>query len=151
MSGAGAALVHETLDRDGLSLVLSNDTKAIGPGQSVVRTFLEAHGTAERRIFQAELVFEELVTNTVKYGFSTPGPHQLKVRVELQPATIALTFEDDGHPFDPTACISPDRPDSIENARIGGLGIMLIRKVASRLHYERVGSRNVVQVDLPRV
>ena len=40
--------------------------------------------------------------------------------------------------------------ESLEGARPGGLGLLLTRKAARGLHYERVDSRNRLTVQLAR-
>jgi hypothetical protein len=43
---------------------------------------------------------------------------------------------------------APILPGSIEDAKIGGLGIMLVRK-ASAIHYQRLDGRNRLRVTIP--
>ena len=59
---------------------------------------------------------------------------------------IALTVEDDGPPFDPTVRPEPTLPSSLESARIGGLGLLMVRRVAPSLQYTRVGEVNRIQM-----
>ena len=40
----------------------------------------------------------------------------------------------------------PKRPDGIDDAAVGGLGIFLIRETAEHLAYRRVGGRNHLTV-----
>ena len=67
----------------------------------------------------------------------------------MQVVTIAPTedglvacLEDDGTPFDPTKVAPPQQPTSLADARVGGLGVHLIRKLTTDMHYERIGGRN---------
>jgi anti-sigma regulatory factor (Ser/Thr protein kinase) len=58
--------------------------------------------------------------------------------------------EDRGSPFDPSQAVDAPRATRIEDARIGGLGLRLVRMAARRVHYERVGDKNRVTLDIPR-
>jgi anti-sigma regulatory factor (Ser/Thr protein kinase) len=87
--------------------------------------------------YNVELVFEEIVSNIVRYG--AVGGHELRVWVTLEPGpdSVILTFEDDGIPFDPRG-----RPDavpakSLQEARVGGFGLTLVRRATSSLDYLR--------------
>jgi len=59
---------------------------------------------------------------------------------------IALAVEDGGPPFDPTVRPEPTLPSSLESARIGGLGLLMVRRVAPSVEYTRVGEVNRIQV-----
>jgi len=101
--------------------------------------------------YNAELVFEEIVDNIVSHG--AVGGRELDVRVTLEsrPDSIVLTFEDNGVPFDPRGRTDPQPPKSLEEAKIGGFGLMLVRRAASSLDYERTATgRNQVTVNVQR-
>jgi anti-sigma regulatory factor (Ser/Thr protein kinase) len=61
---------------------------------------------------------------------------------------IVLVYEDDAGEFDPTRAEDPVLPRAIEDAKIGGLGLMLVRKVASGMQYKRENGRNTLRVDV---
>ena len=62
---------------------------------------------------------------------------------------MVLTFEDGGVAFDPVAVSDPELPGSIQEAKIGGLGLMLVRKAAADMRYERTPEgRNRLSVTL---
>lgn len=101
------------------------------------RTALESAGGDGRAMFRAELVFEEIVTNVIRHGRRDDRPPSIDVAVTCSGDEIVLTFEDDGRPFDPLQRPDPVPPTSIEDAPLGGLGVMMVRKTASRIAYER--------------
>jgi len=54
---------------------------------------------------------------------------------------------DDGKPFNLNEIREEIDPDSsLENRKIGGLGIHLIRSLADRIDYHRKEGRNVVEI-----
>jgi serine/threonine-protein kinase RsbW len=85
--------------------------------------------------YNAELVFEEVVANVVGHG--APDGHALELRftLEVRPDFIILTFEDNGVPFDPRGRADPPPQKSLEEARIGGYGLMLVRHAVNSLDY----------------
>jgi serine/threonine-protein kinase RsbW len=69
--------------------------------------------------------------------------------VERRPEAVVLRFDDDGVPFDPSSGIDPAPAKSLEEARIGGFGLILVRRAASALDYTRTpDGRNRVTVTL---
>lgn len=99
--------------------------------------------------FNVEVVFEEVAVNIVRYGRPRSD---VDVTVALDAAQVSLTFEDDGVPFDPDSIPDPELPLSLDEAKVGGLGLLLVRRFATTVRYERVvGERNRLLVALPAV
>jgi serine/threonine-protein kinase RsbW len=93
--------------------------------------------------YRAELVFEEVTTNVIRYGRVDGAALDLGGEVAFGDGTLVLTFEDNGRPFDPLQWPEPAKPKSIQDAAPGGLGIYLVRKSARDIRYERTpGGRN---------
>jgi signal transduction histidine kinase len=90
-------------------------------------------------------VFEEVISNVIRHGEA----HQIEVSVARQADGIVLTFDDDGQPFDPLQRPTPVLPTSIEEAPLGGLGLLLLRKASTQLRYERTpGQTNRLTVTI---
>ena len=124
-----------------LRLVLGNTLAAVEDGRSEIMRFLgPLNAMAQNRL---EVLFEELVSNTIRHGFSKGSGQSIHVQVERGPDAVTLVFEDDGSAFDPTQAELPEEGfTSAESARVGGLGIPLIVKLSSALRYEALSSRN---------
>ena len=100
--------------------------------------------------YNAELVFEEIVANIVGHG--APDGHALEVRFILESGadSITLIFDDNGMPFDPRGRPDPPPQKSLDQARVGGFGLMLVRHAASSLDYLRTPEgHNRLIVSLP--
>lgn len=121
-------------------------------GAAAVRSALDEFSVKGRARYWVELVFEEIVTNIVRHGYTDERAHEIDVRITCGDGSVVLAVEDDGRPFDPLQRPDPDKPASIEEATVGGLGILLVRKAATGLRYERTSDgRNRVTVTLPAV
>ncbi|QJT09894.1 ATP-binding protein [Oceanidesulfovibrio marinus] len=57
-----------------------------------------------------------------------------------------LRIRDWGQPFDPVQRARPDTSCSLEKRTLGGLGILLVRKMADSVNYRRDEDQNVVDV-----
>jgi serine/threonine-protein kinase RsbW len=87
--------------------------------------------------YNVELVFEEIVANIVRYGAPDGGVVEVRVKLQVDGDSIALTFDDDGVAFDPRGRPDPPHATSLDDARIGGNGLMLVRRAASAMDYRR--------------
>jgi serine/threonine-protein kinase RsbW len=104
----------------------------------------EKIGLSKKLIFEINLALDELFTNIISYGFSDEDEHIIKVTVTPQKEEICLCIEDDGVPFNPIEFETPDVACSVENCKVGGLGIHIMRKLMDDICYQRCGDKNVL-------
>lgn len=113
---------------------------------AAVQHVLDEHGCTGPARFNVELAFEEIAVNIVNHGHPT---RDVELTLAFPPGAIVLTFEDDGVRFDPTEQDDPTLPDSIDDARVGGLGLMLVKKFAHTVAYERTAAeRNRLTLEI---
>src|SRR5687768_11895425 len=94
-------------------------------------------GLPRKARYNAEVVFEEVVMNIVRYGWDGAAPPDVEVEVEIGPERIVFVFTDDGIAFDPCDYPEPEFFSSVMSAKLGGLGISLVRKASTGMTYER--------------
>lgn len=104
--------------------------------------FIGANGVNAEAVYIANLVIEEMVTNTLKFGYSDGAVHEILLRMEILPQRLLLTLEDDAHEFNPLDAPEPDIHLPAEQRTPGGLGIHLVRKFAEEVRYERRDGHN---------
>lgn len=113
-------------------------------------SFLEKRNLDSKSRYAAELTLEELLTNSLKYGSPNGNNHDIRVRIDVDSIHVHITVEDNGMPFDPTRQPSPKIPTDAKHAKVGGLGLEMIRKMTQSMHYERTGSENRIIVSIDR-
>ncbi|MFM8716854.1 MAG: ATP-binding protein [Spartobacteria bacterium] len=93
------------------------------------------------------LAIEELATNWIKYGCSDVGPHFMTFHLQLGEGRVLLQSRDDGRPFNPLDF--PEHPPStpVEERESGGLGILLLRKLADHMSYEHLDGCNILTLE----
>lgn len=96
-----------------------------------------------------ELIVEEIIVNIVKHAYRE-GPGDIEVACDHDDNHLYLEFQDSGPAFNPLSLEPPDLDASIEERKIGGLGIHLVRKVSADVRYERRNERNVLKVAVGR-
>jgi serine/threonine-protein kinase RsbW len=113
---------------------------------TTLRELLNARHVDGGPRYNVELVFEEVVANIVRHG-SPRGDVEVSIRLGCD--EIVMTFEDDGVPFDPREHPDPVAPTSIDDAQVGGLGLVLLRKL-TRMAYERTPQdHNLLTLTIP--
>lgn len=124
-------------------IIIRNDIQELDR----IREFIEKHGDewgfSTKNVFSINLVLEELITNIIFYGFDNDQVHDILIDMQLQDDQLQLLIEDDGKPFDPFSVDTPEDLDkSLEERRIGGLGIHFVREIMDTCSYERTGNKN---------
>jgi anti-sigma regulatory factor (Ser/Thr protein kinase) len=87
--------------------------------------------------FAVQLCLEEAVANVIMYGGMSDARLKIVIEVERNGTTLVARVVDNGRQFDPTQVPPPSIPASLAEAKIGDLGIHLMRSFASGMHYER--------------
>jgi len=91
------------------------------------------------------LIAEELATNICNYAYPNKNGN-FEVDIKFLSDRCCIKITDSGDPFDPTKAEEPDINASIEERKIGGLGLFLVSKNADELQYERAKNKNVVRI-----
>lgn len=125
-----------------LRLTLVNERSELERARLALLAFLDGRGVSKRAMFKLELVLEETLMNLIWHAYPQGGRHEIGFAAEWLGDAVELRFVDDGAPFDPLRQPLPGRPQSIEEAVPGGLGLLLTRKTVSAAEYERAEGRN---------
>ena len=114
---------------------------------AALRGLLDSRSVSGAPRYNVELAFDEIAANVVRHAHATGD---VGVEVRFDDDEITLTFEDDGTPFNPCDRPPAPLPSSIEQARIGGLGLPLLSTFLTRMHYERTPQQhNRLTVGVP--
>ena len=129
-----------------LTLRLNNRLDEIARMAVAVEAFGAAHHLTDEVIFAFNLSLDEVVTNVISYAFADVQDHAIDVRLWLDGDVLFAEVSDDGRPFDPIEVPPPNIDAPIEERRIGGLGVYLVREMMDTLEYAREGGRNVLRL-----
>ena len=88
------------------------------------------------------LAVEEAFANVVSYSGATRAWYA----VEELPAGLSVTLIDDGDPFDLTTAEAPD--PEFEELEFGGMGMRLVRQLASDVSYRYEDGLNVLVIEV---
>lgn len=98
-------------------------------------------------IRQISVAIDELMSNIVKYGYKDhKGPVSISMHELTGNNMLKVRFKDSAVPFDPTSIADPDVTVPAEERKIGGLGIMMVRKIMDGFDYVYEDGHNIVTI-----
>ena len=126
-----------------LILTLKNDLSELARIAQEIEAYGESHGWPVKWILNLNISLDELITNIVSYGYQDNDEHEIRVTLTDRSGSLVVVLEDDGIVFNPfTSAPEPDLDASVEERRIGGLGVYFVKTLMDEATYERVGNRN---------
>lgn len=115
---------------------------------SFVKTFAGNNGFTKERINEIELALEEALVNINNYAY--PGGNG-SIAIDCFSdgnGRMTLEISDSGIPFDMTAAKEPDITSTARDRKVGGLGILFIKKLINTVRYSRIHDRNVLRLEV---
>ena len=119
-----------------------NDLGELARVAAEVESFGERRALDATTVFNINLILDELLTNTINYGYGDGKDHTIDIVIDHRGDLLTIALEDDGKPFDPLSIATPDLDVPLEERRIGGLGIHIVKTFMDDVRYERDGDRN---------
>lgn len=93
-------------------------------------------------VTQVRLALEEVIVNVMSYGSLGPGAPHLKIDLTQKESQVQIAVADNGIAFDPLQIAPPKLDATLENRKIGGLGIFLVFQLMDSVTYHRSGEWN---------
>ena len=125
-------------------ITLDCDTKDVSRLSGFVKTYLDQLEMDRKTAGGLRLALEETVVNVMNYAYPAGEAGSVDVYADSDQKEVRFTVVDTGVPFDPTTVLSADTTLDVQNRPIGGLGILLTRKLTDAVSYAREQGRNVL-------
>ena len=126
-----------------LRLTLKNDLSELSRIAEAIDAHGKTRGWPPRWVLNLNISLDELITNTVSYGYGDSDEHEIHVTLTERNGSLVTVLEDDGTAFDPfTSAPEPDLDASVTERRIGGLGVYFVKTLMDEAIYERLDNRN---------
>jgi len=111
--------------------------------------FCTRQGIDREHCLRLNLVVEELFTNTVRHGHRGDSDSPVWLTLSIAGSNVSLTYEDAAPPFNPYGAPPDAPPDmTVKMRKIGGLGVLLTRKLAASREYAYLYGRNRIRLAL---
>jgi sigma-B regulation protein RsbU (phosphoserine phosphatase) len=130
--------------RDQITLV--NQESEVTRLGSFIKTFLGPLEMDQRVSAGLRLAVEEAVVNVINYAYPAGEEGEVLIEADTNGHEVRFTITDSGYPFDPTTVLEPDTTLDAQNRPIGGLGILLSRKLMDSISYNRKDGKNVLSL-----
>ena len=116
-----------------------NDVLAFVDGE------MERAGCSMKLMTQVDMAVEEIFVNIARYAYH-PEAGEASVRCEAggDPFQIVVGFADRGRPFNPPDREDPDVTLDAEARQLGGLGILMAKKLMDEIQYEYRDGKNIL-------
>jgi serine/threonine-protein kinase RsbW len=93
-------------------------------------------------VHDLNVALDEALSNIIAYGYEAGAKGEIAVRLSCASDEVKVEIEDGGKAFDPLQEPPPDLTASLQERKIGGLGIHFIRSLMDQVAYDRVDGKN---------
>ena len=139
---------YEEQKKDAFAYDVEADVANMEAMLSPILRKLEALEVEHKAIYQIHLSLEELFTNIASYAYPPEKKGMIHISYEIlsEPRAIRVRIADEGIPFNPFESEEPDLHASVEERKIGGLGLFIVKKTMDNIEYVRQGDSNVLTI-----
>jgi len=123
---------------------ISNDINEIEALTSLLIDFGTKNNIPEKIINTFNIAFDELISNTIFYGFDKLQNGIVQIEMTLTNNLLVACIIDNGNAFDPFNAPEPDLESDAETKKIGGLGIHIVKNMMDEMTYEFKNNENRV-------
>ena len=100
---------------------------------------------------QIKLCVEELFVNIAHYAYN-PDIGVAEISIDTVPGSdgkpkMVISFADSGKPYDPLSLPDPDIEADLEDRKIGGLGVYLVRTTMDNFEYKHKDGQNITTIE----
>jgi serine/threonine-protein kinase RsbW len=124
-------------------MTIGSDIAEIPKVSAWLEEVMRGSGFSEEAILDTQLAVEEAITNVIVHGYKEPGG-VVEITSHVNSDRVKVEIADTAPRFDPLSMPVPDLDGSIEERRIGGLGVFLIRQVMDGVSYRYENGRNIL-------
>ncbi|WP_170984731.1 ATP-binding protein [Roseomonas sp. AR75] len=114
------------------------DPEGLGAAQAKVAEYLAQQGASDRLRYKVRLVLDEMAANLKLHGVFAAGPQPARAALRIEDSSVHLRLEDTAAPFDPRSTAATVLPPSLDDDKVGGLGLPLVRRMAEIRAYSRL-------------
>lgn len=126
-------------------LTLPATIENIETATEFVNVYLDETGCSMKTQMQIAVVIDEIFSNIAHYAYGTnEGEVTVKVELDVESNSIVLSFTDQGMAYNPLEKEDPDVTLSVEDRKIGGMGIFMVKKLMDDIIYDYTNGCNTL-------
>jgi len=129
-----------------VSIVIGNTIAEMVKVVHFVERFGSDHEIPRPMTNDLNICLDELLNNTISYGYADEAPHEIVVSLSLVDDVLTAVLRDDGMPFDPSRSLPMVSSGDLKSRKIGGVGLHFVKSLMDEIEYRRVGLYNETQL-----
>ncbi len=127
---------------------LKNDLSELNALHRHLDKWAGSIGLPADSVSRINVCLDEMFTNIVSYSFEDNLEHTVNFMLDGDIRVVTINIEDDGIPFNPLEIPDPELPVDVESAKIGGLGIHIVKELMDSVCYEREQCSNKLTIKM---
>ena len=93
-------------------------------------------GFDSRSIYAVQLATDEACSNIIEHAYGDENNGKIECTCNLSETELVIILRDHGKPFDIESVADPDLTQDLDQRRVGGLGVYLMRKMVDEVKFE---------------
>lgn len=128
-------------------LELTADVSRLCDVQTFVKAQLKTARCSEKSKMTIEIIVEEIFVNITSYAYAdSPGKVTVAAGLTDDESALVMMFVDEGTHYNPLAKADPDVTVEAADRTIGGMGILMVKKMADEMTYRYQNGKNVLTI-----
>lgn len=124
-------------------IIIGSDVGEIPAVSGRLEEAMRAYGFSPEEVLDTQLAVEEIITNVIVHGYRGPG-YTIHLSCRFTGDHAEIRVSDSAPRFDPLSLPEPELDADIDDRKIGGLGIYLVRQVMDSLSYSYENNSNIL-------
>jgi serine/threonine-protein kinase RsbW len=102
-------------------------------------------GLDSKAVYAVELSVDEACCNIIDHAYGGEDIGDMQCSVQIQPGQLTVILRDQGEPYNPDDVPELKMNVPLEDLKLGGAGVFLIKNLMDEVHYRsEPGSENVL-------
>lgn len=111
-----------------------------------IENFCIENALNDEVLFEINVIADELVSNIIRHGYADTFDHFIEVNLHLFNEKIEIEIIDDGKEFNPLEHKNENLYNKLEDLKIGGLGIDIVKHYSKSIYYKRIENKNILTI-----
>ena len=125
-----------------IDIIITNSLKELVPTYAKITSFCNHIGLSDNIKNDINLIVEELITNTISYGYHDDVSHQILINMSVIDNIMYVEIVNDADAFNPLDYPDPDFTMPPNEREPGGLGIYFAKVLSDEISYKRKNAKN---------
>lgn len=116
--------------------------------QNFIKDSMVSFTVSDKVLLEIDIAVEEIFVNIASYAYAPDiGAVTIKCKIIYEEdAVLEVSFVDEGKPFNPLQKEDADITLSAEERKIGGLGILMVKRMMDKVDYQYEGNKNTLTI-----